>query len=89
MIVSYPPRYVWFASARKETETGLLVVVDVDGHLLPLAGRDAAVEHDVDLAVRAALHLRQAKVRDDQTEKAGTAPDVAALATDCRIVSDC
>jgi hypothetical protein len=31
----------------------LLVVVDVDDSLLPLAGRDLAPEHDVATAVRA------------------------------------
>ena len=31
----------------------LIVVVDVDDSLLPLAGRDLAPEHDVDPAVRA------------------------------------
>ena len=31
--------------------TCLLVVVDIDDGLLPLAGRDLPLEHDVDLAV--------------------------------------
>jgi hypothetical protein len=60
----------------------LLVVVDVDLGLLPLAGRDLAAEHDVDFAVRAVLHLGQLEVGDDQAAKTGSAPDVATLAAE-------
>jgi len=60
----------------------LLVVVDVDVRLLPLASRDVAREHDVDLAVRSALHLRQAKVCDDQADEGGGTPYEAALAAE-------
>ena len=36
----------------------LLVVVDIDLSLSPLAGRDATLEHNVDFAIRAILHFR-------------------------------
>jgi hypothetical protein len=60
----------------------LLVVVDVDLGLLPLAGRDLAVEHDVNLAVRAVLHLRKLEVGHDQAAEAGGTPDVTTLAAE-------
>jgi len=63
----------------------LLVVFDIDFRLLPFASRDVALEHDVNLAIGSTLHLRQAKVRDDQTKQSRTAPDVAALASNCTV----
>ena len=60
----------------------LLVVVDIDDRLLPLAGGDVAVEHDIDLTVRSVLHLRQEEVRKHQTDESGSAPDVSALAAE-------
>jgi hypothetical protein len=59
----------------------LLVVVDVDDRLLPLASRDLPSEHDVDLAVTAVLHLRKLEVGDDQTSQTGGAPDVTTFST--------
>lgn len=58
----------------------LLVIVDIDDGLLPLAGRDLALEHDVDLAERTALHLRQEEEGDDEADETSGAPDVTALA---------
>ncbi len=58
----------------------LRVRVDIDIHLLPLAGRDLALEHDVDLAVGAILHFRQEEVGRDQADESRGAPNVAALA---------
>lgn len=58
----------------------LLVVVDVDDGLLPLASRDVTLEHDVNLSVGAALHLRQEEVRNDKADETSCAPDVTALA---------
>lgn len=58
----------------------LLVVVDVDNRILPLASRDMTVEHDVDLAEGPTLHLRQEQVCYDEAEEASSGPDVAALA---------
>ena len=60
----------------------LLVIVDVDLGLLPLAGRDLTVEHDVNLAVRAVLHLWQLEVGDNQAAETGGAPDVTTLAAE-------
>jgi hypothetical protein len=59
----------------------LLVVVDVDDRLLPLASRDLPSEHDVDLAVRAICHLRKLEVGNNQTSQAGGAPDVTTFST--------
>lgn len=60
----------------------LLVVVDIDNLLLPVSSIDLALEQDVDLTVRAALHLREMEVCCDQTQEACSAPDVTALAAD-------
>lgn len=65
----------------------LLVVVDVDDRLLPLAGRDMALEQDVDLAVGAALHLWQTPPGNDKTDECRGAPDVPTLAANYSIVS--
>jgi hypothetical protein len=70
----------------------LLVVLDIDDSRLPLASRDMALEQDVDLAVRAALHLRQEEVCHNETEETGSSPDVTALSTEVgllRFVSNC
>lgn len=70
----------------------LLVVLHIDLGLLPLASRYLAVEHDVDLAVGAALHLRQPEVCADQAEQTSATPDVTALAAEVSAlcyVSDC
>lgn len=54
----YPPPCMQFGSVRFFLRSSfvlvlrrLLVVVDVDDSLLPLAGGDTTLEHDVDLAV--------------------------------------
>lgn len=47
--------------------TNLLIIVDINLRLLPLASRDAALEHDVNLTVGSALHLGQEEVGDNQT----------------------
>ena len=61
----------------------LLVGIDINLGFLPLARWYAALEHDVDLAIGSALHLRQAEVCCDQTHESGSAPDVAALRSNC------
>lgn len=61
--------------------TSLLIIVHVNFRLLPLASRDATVEHDVNLTVRATLHLRQVEECRDQADQSSSAPDVTALAT--------
>lgn len=65
----------------EEKKKNLLVVVDVDDGLLPLAGLDLAPEEDVDLADGAALHLGKPDPGHDEAHEARRAPDVTALAT--------
>lgn len=60
----------------------LLVVIDVDHRLLPLAGRDLALEHDVNFTVRATLHLGQAPPGYNETDECSGAPNVAALSAE-------
>lgn len=64
------------------THLRLLVGLDVDNSLLPLAGGDLALEQNIDLAVRTALHLRQEEVCDDETEETSASPDITALSTE-------
>ena len=59
----------------------LLVGRNIDLGLGPLAGRNLAPEQNVDLAVGAALHLRQEEVCQGKAEETSTGPNVAALAT--------
>ena len=70
------------SNIENERTRSLLVVVDVDLRLLPLAGGDFATEHDIDLAVRAILHLGELEVGDDQAAEASGTPDVTALAAE-------
>lgn len=58
-----------------------MVILDVNDRLLPLASGHLAVEQDVDLTVRPALHLGQVEEGHDEAEETGAAPHVAALAT--------
>lgn len=60
----------------------LLVSVELDDSLLPLAGRNLALEEDVDLTVRTTLHLRQEEVRHNETEETSASPDVTALSAE-------
>lgn len=41
-----------------EYRESLLIIVDIDLGLLPLASWDATLKHDINLAVGSALHLR-------------------------------
>ena len=65
----------------------LLIGIDVDFSLLPFAGWNLALEHDVNLTVGSILHLRQLKESDDEapeavsTVKAATEIKNAATAT--------
>lgn len=68
--------------------THLLVVIDVNVRLLPLASWDLALEHDVNLAVGSVLHLGQLKVGGDQAEQTRRTPNVTALASHCECISD-
>ena len=60
----------------------LLVVLGIDGSVLPLASWHMAVEQDVDLAVGAPLHLRDVEVGQNQAEECCACPDVAAFAAE-------
>ena len=64
----------------------LAVVVNIDDSLLPLARLNMTVEQDIDLAVRAILHLWQPDVSHGQADERGTSPDVAAFATEVSLV---
>lgn len=59
----------------------LLVGCDIDLGLGPLAGRDLALEQNVDLTVRATLHLRQVEVCQGEAKETSSSPNVTALAT--------
>lgn len=61
-----------------------MVILDIDDRLLPLASGHLAVEQDVNLTVRPALHLRQVEVGHDEAEETGATPNVAALAAKVR-----
>jgi hypothetical protein len=71
---------------KKQKKQHLLVIIDINLRLLPVTSGDLALEHDVNLTVRSALHLRKEKVCSDETEEASTAPDVTTLATDCEVL---
>jgi hypothetical protein len=60
----------------------LLVSCNINFSLGPLAGRNLALEQNVNLTVGAALHLRQEKVCQHEAEETSTTPDVTALATE-------
>lgn len=64
----------------------LLVVVHIDNRLPPLASRNLALEHDVNLTVGSILHLRQVEVCCHQANKTGASPDVAAFAAHVSIL---
>ena len=59
----------------------LLVIIDIDLGLLPVTSVNLALEQDVDLTVRSALHLRNTEVSGDKTDETSAAPDVTTLAT--------
>lgn len=63
--------------------TPLLVFLHTNLRPFPLASRDAAVEHDINLTVGSTLHLRQLEICDDEAKQSGSTPDVAALAANC------
>jgi hypothetical protein len=60
----------------------LLVILHIDNSLGPLPCGHLAREQNVNLAVRAVLHLRQEEVRDDEAEEARSGPNVTALAAE-------
>ena len=68
------------ASFHRHLHVHLLVVLHIDVRPLPLASRDLALEHDVDLAVRQTPHLWQEEVCHDQAEQSSATPDISALA---------
>lgn len=64
----------------------LVIILNINHSLLPLSSRHLAIEQDINLTVRAALHLRQVEVCHDEAERSGTAPDVAAFATEVGVL---
>ena len=62
----------------------LVIILNIDDRLLPLASGHLAVEQDVDLTVGPALHLGKVEVGHDEAEKTGATPNVAALAAKVR-----
>lgn len=67
----------------------LLVGLDIDNSLCPLAGGDLALEQDVDLAVGAVLHLGEEEEGHEETGEAGAGPDVTAPATEVGLLYLC
>jgi hypothetical protein len=61
----------------------LLIVLNINDSLLPLASWNTTLEHDVNLTIRSTLHLRKAEVGNDQTTESSSAPNVTTLATNC------
>lgn len=59
----------------------LLIIVDINIGLSPVTSINLALEENVNLTVRSALHLRNAEICGDKTDETSTAPDVTALAT--------
>ena len=74
--------YVQKPHARSAGGIRLLVVLNIDDSLCPLAGWDLALEQDVNFAVRAVLHLGQEEVCHDEAEETSSTPDVTALAAE-------
>lgn len=68
---------------RRHSKEHLLIIININLSLFPLASGNLALEHDVNLAVRSTLHLGKEEVCSDETGETGTAPDVTTLATDC------
>jgi hypothetical protein len=60
---------------------GLLVVVNVDNHILPPMGWNMTFKQNINLAVGSVLHLGEPDPGHDCTNKRSAGPDVAALAT--------
>ncbi|KAG9571472.1 hypothetical protein KCU71_g30, partial [Aureobasidium melanogenum] len=77
-------RYHCISFAYSNIFQRLLIIVDIDLGVLPVTRVNLALEQNIDLTVRSALHLRNAEVCGDETDEASTAPDVATLATDYR-----
>lgn len=67
----------------------LLVIMNIDHRLRPLTRWHLTLEQNVDLTVRAALHLREEEVSCNQAEEASCAPDVSALATEVAALLRC
>lgn len=64
----------------------LVIIIDIDDSLLPLAGRDPTLEQNIDLTEGSVLHLRDPNVRHDGAEEGSAGPDVSRLAADVPLV---
>ena len=67
----------------------LVVILDIHDCLLPLAGRNSAVEKDVDLTIGSALHLRQEEVCQCEADETSASPDVTTFATKIGALRTC
>jgi hypothetical protein len=64
----------------------LIIVLDIDDRLLPLASRHMTREQNVDLTEGPMLHLRDPDPRHDGADEGGASPDVAALAAQVPLI---
>ena len=67
--------------------SSLLVVVDIDDGLLPLASWYMTSEQNVDLTERPFLHLWDEQPRQNGADQGGSSPDVATLAAEVPLLS--
>jgi hypothetical protein len=71
-----------------EGEVRLLVGLCVDLSLGPVTGVDLALEKDVDLTVRAVLHLWYKEVCQDEADETSSSPYVTALSAEVGFLFD-
>jgi hypothetical protein len=71
-----------------EGEVRLLVGLCVDLSLGPVTGVDLALEKDVDLTVRAVLHLWYKEVCQDEADETSSGPYVTALSAEIGFLFD-
>jgi len=67
--------------------SALLIILDIDNGLRPLASGNVTPEQDVNLAEGPVLHLRDEHPREESTDEGSASPDVAALATQVPLVA--
>jgi hypothetical protein len=65
----------------------LIIILNIDNSLGPLARRHMTVEQDINLTERSVLHLRDEHPGQDGTEESGAGPDVTALAAQVPLVA--
>lgn len=65
----------------------LLIVLDIDDRLLPLASLNLSLKQNVDFAEGSVLHLWNPNPSHESADKGGGCPDVAALAAQVPLIS--